>query len=155
MPFAALIACKIFSLLIFNMHFFCCSKDELKNNTLLFFNRCPDTRVAKYFDATNNCGNTGSGGFGNTSLYHRGCCHVQVAEYGEDYLSPMQIAINKSMWELDHPCKEIEAKPLSHLHKKYNQARKNETMYRNMEAAPGSYCRECFGRVFLITLHLF
>jgi hypothetical protein len=151
MPFAALIACKfLFSLLI-------CISFVVRNmtsniNTLLFFNRCPDKRVAEYFDVISNCGNSGDGGgFGNISLYHRGCCHAQT-EYGENYLSPMQIAIEKSIKELDNPRKKIEAKPLSHLHQKYNQARRNETMYRNMEGAPGSYCRECLGRVSNDTL---
>ena len=110
--------------------------------------------MSKYLDVISNCGNSGdSGGFGNTKLYHRGCCHVPSRktkfklEYGENYLSPMQIAIDTSIDELCNPRKEEEAKPLSHLHQKYKQARRNETMYHNMEGAPGSYCRECISRV--------
>jgi len=125
-----------------------------KIDALLYFNRCPDNRVSKYLDVISNCGNSGdSGGFGNTKLYHRGCCHVPSRktkfklEYGENYLSPMQIAIDTSIDELCNPRKEEEAKPLSHLHQKYKQARRNETMYHNMEGAPGSYCRECISRV--------
>lgn len=118
----------------------------------MFFNRCPDKRVAEFFDVISNCGNSGdSGGFGNISLYHRGCCHVSTrkTEYGENYLSPMQIAIDESIEELRRPRKQEEAKPLSHLHQKYKTARRNETIYHNMEGAPGSYCRECLCTIYL------
>jgi len=103
-------------------------------------NRCKETKVAMYFDRENrlyrnNCGNSsGAAGFGNTQLFHRGCCHNFVV-CDEDYYSPMQTAIFDA---LDTLGSEIEQKKvtLSDLKKAYLAI--NEETYTNTEQNLGS-----------------
>lgn len=54
----------------------------------------------KYFHIRNNCGNSGSrnGHWGNTKLFHRGCCHGDK-EVHDNYLSPMAKAMNRTFDE--------------------------------------------------------
>ena len=53
----------------------------------------------KYSHIRNNCGNSGSDGhWGNTKLFHRGCCHGDK-EVHVNYLSPMVKAMNRTFDE--------------------------------------------------------
>jgi len=104
-------------------------------------NRCSDKKVAKFLYTRNNCGNSpGDTGFGNTLLYHRGCCHnMKLGGYDENYQSPMQTAISEALKALaKQPKKKADAKPLSHIQAKYNQARVNETKSHNLEYSPAA-----------------
>jgi len=102
-------------------------------------NRCSDLKIARFLDTRNNCGNSSDGtGFGNTSLYHRGCCHNMILGNDVDYISPMQTAILDAVEALDKQPQNAKAKPLSHIQKKYNQARANESKYHNLEYSPAA-----------------
>ena len=62
-----------------------------------------------YLDDDNNCGNTG-----NANLWHRGCCH-KIDGANEDYLSPLQDAVDKGL-ELCGKLETVQkAKKISHL----------------------------------------
>jgi len=96
---------------------------------------CSDSKIARFFGVLNNCGNsaTAKGGYGNTLLYHRGCCHNMKLGCDDDYLSPMQTAMLSGAQHT-----KAKAKPLSHIQKKYNQARVNETKFHNLEYSPAA-----------------
>lgn len=93
----------------------------------------------------NNCGNSrqsleknqdGKLILGNTSLYHKSCCHGFKAHY-EDYQSPMQVAMwnSTAQHNIDeyNKLKEAEAKPLSDLLQSLKTARKKHVMRENLE----------------------
>lgn len=58
----------------------------------------------------NNCGNSGGdNSYGNTNLWHKGCCHNDKA-FSENYFSPMMNSIHESF--------KSKKKAKSHLSKK-------------------------------------
>ena len=88
-----------------------------------------------------DCGNSGQGGkLGNNKLCHRGCCHKEKGGFQtEDYLSPVQMAIEESMENLGNPQEMNLPKPLSHIHSKYKEATKQERIWFNKSVDAGTY----------------
>jgi hypothetical protein len=85
------------------------------------------------YSLVNNCGNTsGDNGRGNTKLYHRACCHYDRKEQSEDYLSPVQVAVDKALASMGTESAE-RAKPISHIISKYKQGQRDATKYENEE----------------------
>lgn len=98
--------------------------------------RCLDTKNVhrQYYDIRNNCGNSsggtpdgGTGIWGNTLLYHRGCCHGNSAQ-DDDYLSPMQEAIEKGS-ELKRKAKQRQGYTQTQIKKMYNTAMREEAQF--------------------------
>ena len=105
-------------------------KDYFKN----FVDAKNQTRIA------NNCVNSKQSldqGYGNSYLYHKGCCHGFKATDERGYQSPMQEAIwnSTSQYNIDeyNKRKEAEAKPLSDLIQSLKTARKKQVMRDNLE----------------------
>lgn len=88
--------------------------------------------MSQYLEIRNNCGNTSGGG--NLYLYHRGCCHND-RKNSQDYLSPLQMAIESSFCK--NPAEnEVIARELSDLAAKYNSARTKEVKWDNEDYLP-------------------
>ena len=86
------------------------------------------SKFVKLYDVRNNCGNSGGeNSFGNTNLWHRGCCHSDKSN-SEDYLSPMMKAINQ---QLEGKTKQAKSRvdTRSEIKKAYNTAKREETKF--------------------------
>lgn len=94
------------------------------NNGLLYMNHCGNSKQSL------------EQGFGNSYLYHKGCCHGFKAT-GEGFQSPMQEAIwnSTSQYNIDeyNKLKEAEAKPLSDLIQSLKTARIKQVTRDNLE----------------------
>mgnify|MGYP000367067611 CR=1 FL=1 len=94
--------------------------------------RCWETKEKSFFSycqIRNNCGNSGDGRAGNTSLYHKGCCHGDKT-VDSDYLSPMTRAINESIEGGKKKKRQLSRSDTLHnIERSYNTAKREEKKF--------------------------
>ena len=115
----------------------CCLQCKCETTKKDYYRRFVDPNNGLLY--MNHCGNSKQSleqGFGNSYLYHKGCCHGFKAT-NEDFQSPMQEAIwnSSSQYNINeyNKRKEEEAKPLSDLMQSLKTARRKQVMRDNLE----------------------